>query len=629
MLIDIRTDRQRRGLGVVPGSIWYPRNCLEWRCVPGTEHLDPAVARADGRVIVMCLHGFQSSLAAALLRDLGVERAGDLVGGFEGWVAAGLEVEPWDARAMRCRARTARRSATTRPVSPAAAVAAARSRRESRSSSAGRPPIVRVLLRGGMGPMSAIPIQEEHRMGLFGGSTPAAPAPAVDPVLQELAERLRSLDQHCLTGLGSGLEAMTRGDLTVDVQPVTKFITSQASTPELQELVDVFNSMLEKAQGGLALYEQTRQTLTEMIGEIANTAAQVSASSQQMSATSQETARAIDEIARAVAGIAEGAERQVKMVDEATSVTGEAVRLGDEAKSVASEGVRTTEQIASIADQTNLLALNAAIEAARAGEQGRGFAVVAEEVRKLAESAASTVEQTRDAFTRLASSIDGVTGCIGPRRRRHRRHLDRRRRHQRRHGAGVGVGRSDQRLDAAGVRGERRAGPVRGAAVRPRRAVRDLAERPQMTQLVVFSLGSEGYGLPITQVQEIIRYTRPRTVPAATAMVSGVINLRSKVIPVCDLGQALGLAPDLAVDADAASDHRKIVILETAHGAVGLVVDDVDKVMTIDDAEIDTNRAADAPFIDGIAKVGDELFVLLAPDALVRSFGLGLDALAA
>ncbi len=97
VLIDIRTDRQRRDLGVVPGSIWYPRNCLEWRCVPGTEHLDPAVARADGRVIVMCLHGYQSSLAAALLRDLGVERAGDLVGGFEGWVSAGLEVERWDA----------------------------------------------------------------------------------------------------------------------------------------------------------------------------------------------------------------------------------------------------------------------------------------------------------------------------------------------------------------------------------------------------------------------------------------------------------------------------------------------------------------------------------------------------
>ena len=97
VLIDIRTDRQRRDLGVVPGSIWYPRNVLEWRCVPGTEHLDPAVARAAGRVIVMCLHGFQSSLAAAVLRDLGVHRAGDLVGGFEAWVEAGLPVERWDA----------------------------------------------------------------------------------------------------------------------------------------------------------------------------------------------------------------------------------------------------------------------------------------------------------------------------------------------------------------------------------------------------------------------------------------------------------------------------------------------------------------------------------------------------
>ena len=149
-----------------------------------------------------------------------------------------------------------------------------------------------------------------------------------------------------------------------------------------------------------------------------------------------------------------------------------------------------------------------------------------------------------------------------------------------------------------------------------------------MTQLVVFSLGSEGYGLPITQVQEIIRYTRPRTVPAASAMVSGVIDLRSKVIPVCDLGQALGLSAEPATDTDAA-EHRKIVILETPLGAVGLVVDDVDKVMTIDAADIDTNRAAEVPFIDGIAKVGDELFVLLAPDALVASFGIGLDSLAA
>jgi rhodanese-related sulfurtransferase len=96
VLIDIRTESQRRADGVVPGSIWYPRNCLEWRCAPGTAHLDPLVARSDGFVLLMCRHGFQTSLAAATLRDLGVGRAGDVVGGFEGWAAAGMPVEAYD-----------------------------------------------------------------------------------------------------------------------------------------------------------------------------------------------------------------------------------------------------------------------------------------------------------------------------------------------------------------------------------------------------------------------------------------------------------------------------------------------------------------------------------------------------
>lgn len=95
VLIDIRTERQRRAGGIVARSIWYPRNCLEWRCTPGTEHLDPLVAKADGFVLLMCLHSYQTSLAAAALRDLGVERAGDIVGGFEGWVAAGMPVEEY------------------------------------------------------------------------------------------------------------------------------------------------------------------------------------------------------------------------------------------------------------------------------------------------------------------------------------------------------------------------------------------------------------------------------------------------------------------------------------------------------------------------------------------------------
>jgi len=96
VLLDIRTADQRHRLGVVPGALWYPRNVLEWRCSPHSEHCDPAVPEAGFRVILMCMHGFQTSLAAATLRDVGCTGAGEVIGGFQAWAGAGLPVAPYD-----------------------------------------------------------------------------------------------------------------------------------------------------------------------------------------------------------------------------------------------------------------------------------------------------------------------------------------------------------------------------------------------------------------------------------------------------------------------------------------------------------------------------------------------------
>jgi len=91
LLVDIRTQAQRAEQGLVPGALRIERNVLEWRFDPRSPAKLPQAAY-DLRVIVMCVEGYTSSLAAASLQDLGVAGATDLAGGFRAWQRAGLPV---------------------------------------------------------------------------------------------------------------------------------------------------------------------------------------------------------------------------------------------------------------------------------------------------------------------------------------------------------------------------------------------------------------------------------------------------------------------------------------------------------------------------------------------------------
>jgi purine-binding chemotaxis protein CheW len=129
-------------------------------------------------------------------------------------------------------------------------------------------------------------------------------------------------------------------------------------------------------------------------------------------------------------------------------------------------------------------------------------------------------------------------------------------------------------------------------------------------QLVVFTLGSEEYALPIRQVHEIIRYTEPRSVAAESGWVRGVISLRGKIVPVYDLAARLGL------EAAETPEGGKIVIVETATDMAGVVVDDVEEVLTVEDAQLDAVPAAGSPSIEAIAKIDDRLVILLDPEGI-------------
>ena len=133
-------------------------------------------------------------------------------------------------------------------------------------------------------------------------------------------------------------------------------------------------------------------------------------------------------------------------------------------------------------------------------------------------------------------------------------------------------------------------------------------------QLVIFSLGEEHYGVPITSVQEIIRHTPPRPMPESPPGVEGVINLRGRLIPVLSLAERLGVHAETPEDA-------KVVIIELADSVVGIVVDEVREVVTIDLATTEPPPAnvigSARSAIESVAKLDAGLLVILDPERLL------------
>jgi purine-binding chemotaxis protein CheW len=140
-------------------------------------------------------------------------------------------------------------------------------------------------------------------------------------------------------------------------------------------------------------------------------------------------------------------------------------------------------------------------------------------------------------------------------------------------------------------------------------------EEAKELHLVTFNLGEE-YGVPINQVQEIVRVGGITMVPNSPSYMEGVINLRGRVLPVLNLRKRLNLS------GREMSNASRIVVTEVGSKVIGLLVDAVSYVIKIPGDSVEPAPEEvleiDTDYITGIGKIQDRIIILLDLERLLK-----------
>jgi purine-binding chemotaxis protein CheW len=130
--------------------------------------------------------------------------------------------------------------------------------------------------------------------------------------------------------------------------------------------------------------------------------------------------------------------------------------------------------------------------------------------------------------------------------------------------------------------------------------------------LLTFVLEREEFGIPITQVREVIRVTEVTRVPQAPPHVRGVANLRGRILAVVELRARLGLPPAEL------SPRSRIVVVDIRGRVLGLLVDSVSQVTKVPETAVapppEEVRTAEADYVTGVARWQSRLIILLDLD---------------
>lgn len=135
---------------------------------------------------------------------------------------------------------------------------------------------------------------------------------------------------------------------------------------------------------------------------------------------------------------------------------------------------------------------------------------------------------------------------------------------------------------------------------------------------MTFKTGEEYFGISINYVNEIIGMQAITKVPEVENYIRGLINLRGKIIPVIDVRMRFLLEP-LPY-----TDRTCIIVINVKNTIVGLIVEKIDEVITVDKSNIipppslSHNADGSNHYVCGLAKAEDGVKLLLDPERLIK-----------
>ena len=148
--------------------------------------------------------------------------------------------------------------------------------------------------------------------------------------------------------------------------------------------------------------------------------------------------------------------------------------------------------------------------------------------------------------------------------------------------------------------------------------LRDKAEAGELIQYIIIKIDDEQYGINIKYIDNIVRMQQITRVPKVDDYLKGVINIRGEIVPVMSVRKKMGLAEDEI------TGKTRIIILKTGEGdLVGIIVDQVNQVLTLDSNNVEKVRYDDkkgktvASFVNGVGHYEGGLVSILDLDAVV------------